>query len=293
MRTLPFSSPRPEISVAGEVLPGSKIPPDTSGLPDVLRSFVKAAWLEDFTRPRLRCPYCQERLAQLPTDRFAAPSQLTTIEAFFACNTCGFWCVTSEFHGLVWSWDIAFHLAVLKSFSLDDPEIALAELLDHLAKRVSDIYSISPRRFEELVGQIFRDLGYVVRLTQQSRDGGYDLVLLEGPGRAPSDGAAQTIVECKRYSADRSVSVGVVRQLLGVQLELGIRRAKIVATTRFSRPAVRSAQNVSIGQSGFDLELVDLERLTRMLGVYRHAPVSFDDDPRLPKTRADLDILSI
>lgn len=66
----------------------------------------------------------------------------------------------------------------LKSFDVSDPNIALDELATHLKRKFTDIHTITPRRFEGLVAEIFRSLGWQTRLTKQSADGGVDIYLL-------------------------------------------------------------------------------------------------------------------
>src|SRR5260221_13610354 len=204
-------------------------PPETASLPEPLHQFVHALWATERAQAEPACPYCSERVVQLPHDRFWTKEQSSFEEpiAFGACGTCGFWYVTSQSQGLTLQIDIAHYLAALKTLSINDPELGLRETLRHLSKHISDVYTLPPRRFEELIAQIYKDLGYSVRMTQQSRDGGVDLVLMERCESQPGGNDSQTIVECKRYAEDRSITVGIVRQLLGVQLEHGIRRAKI------------------------------------------------------------------
>lgn len=156
-------------------------------------------------------------------------------------------------------------VSILKELAISDSELSLGELGTHLRRRVADVYSIEPRRFEELVADVFAQQGYSVRLTQQTRDGGYDIVLLE------RSGGQQAIVECKRYARTRKVGVGTVRQVLGVQLRLDVRKAKIVTTSYFSDPAMDEARQGAHVVSGYDLELVDLDRLVRELDVYNTA----------------------
>jgi restriction system protein len=157
-----------------------------------------------------------------------------------------------------------FYLSSLRDFAVNDAEVSLKELGAHLRRNVSDIYTISPRRFELLVAELFREHGYAVRLTKAARDGGYDVVLLErGSGE-------QTLIECKRYQVGRRVGVGAVRQLLGVQLREAARHAKLVTTSSFTREAVKEVAQVE-RNSPFTLELVDIEGLMRAMAVFNTA----------------------
>jgi hypothetical protein len=49
------------------------------------------------------------------------------------------------------------------------------ELIRVLAERPELMYELRPRQFEELLADIFARQGFDVELTQQTRDGGYDL----------------------------------------------------------------------------------------------------------------------
>ena len=71
---------------------------------------------------------------------------------------------------------------------------------------------------------------------QQTRDGGFDLRIIENRS------GEVYLVECKKYSNNNPIGIAVVRQMLGVQLLIGIHRAKIVTTSRFSKNAVVGAE---------------------------------------------------
>ena len=192
-----------------------------------------------------------------------------------SCSTCGFWSETLEgeysLHFGEW---YSREVSALLSFDINSTELNLAELGSHLRRRHSDLRFLTPRRFEELVSDIYRNSGYFSKLTKCTRDGGYDIVLLE------KSTGAQILVECKRYSASNRVRVGAVRQLLGVQLERGVRKAKLVTTTHFTGPAQATADTVNSGISGYELELVDVDALTAELGVYNMLLPPLSNDSR-------------
>jgi len=96
----------------------------------------------------------------------------------------------------------------LRKFTINSEEVLLKELASHLKRKFSDVYVLSPRRFEQLVGQIYADMGYKVRITKNSRDGGVDLILLE------QDSNKQILVQCKRYTVWRKISVSIIREML-------------------------------------------------------------------------------
>ena len=153
-------------------------------------------------------------------------------------------------------------VSILRELNVNSSEIGLDELGSHLRRRRDDIYYLTPLRFEQLVEDVFTNLGYATRRTLQTRDGGYDIILLE---RSTGD---QILVECKRYRANRRVGVGIVRELIGVQILTGIRRAKLVTSSTFTKPAMEAAESLYIVSSSLDLELVDSDDLFRALEIY-------------------------
>jgi restriction system protein len=107
-----------------------------------------------------------------------------------------------------------------------DTKAANERLLQRLATDPNLVYSLPPRRFEEVAAELFEHLGYAVELTPASKDGGVDLYLATKRGL----GTLLYYVECKRYAPDRPVGVGLVRGLYGV-VEAGKATAGLLLTT--------------------------------------------------------------
>jgi hypothetical protein len=106
-------------------------------------------------------------------------------------------------------------------------------LIAKIRERPEIIYGVTPRKFEELVARIYEDLGYEVSLTPPSKDGGRDLhVAKDGP-----HGSFLFFVECKRYSPDRPVGVGLVRQLYGVVSSSNATAGVLVTSSSFTSGA--------------------------------------------------------
>jgi hypothetical protein len=218
--------------------------------------------------PTCSCPFCGVVFRAIVLAKGSIYDDIR-----LACEQCGFHALQTEYlsglgEGVIGFgdaypaplWDVAH----LKTLELNSSELGLGELGSHLRRNVSDIYALTPRRFELLVEDVFRNLGYRTQLTKQTRDGGYD-VLLSG-----SDGM-QVLVECKRYAKDQRVRVSTVRELLGVQLCKGVRFGKLVTTAYFTEPARSTALEVNEGDSGFHLDLIDIEELAKCLSVYNVA----------------------
>lgn len=102
------------------------------------------------------------------------------------------------------------------------------ELIELLAVSPDLAYQISPRKFEELVAELYRRQGFEVTLTPASGDGGSDVYVVESNAL----GRSLTVVQAKRYAAHRKVGVGVVRELLGT-INLANASAGMILTTSF------------------------------------------------------------
>ncbi len=106
------------------------------------------------------------------------------------------------------------------------------ELLRRLEAWPEDFRQLHPRRFEEVVAEIFSRLDYQVQLTAATRDGGKDIVAArrgEGDPRV-------LFIECKRYRT-RKVGVAIARHLYAVVKLDGVAAGIIAATSTFTRGA--------------------------------------------------------
>lgn len=228
----------------------------------VLREFGLQLPLNESNCPFCGCNY-EVLLGETPNIENYGAGWRWYEDTKYECPRCGFWhhmihCSTGH------TGQQAFlEAAILQEFDLNNSELGLDEVATHLRRKFRDIYRLNPRRFEELVEDVFKSLGYCTRLTQQSRDGGFDIVLLEN-----SSSGEKILVECKRYAANKMVSVSVVRQLVGVLLIEGVRKAKLVTSSRFTKPAKEISNIIESGNSGFSLELIDGDQLLRNLEVY-------------------------
>jgi restriction system protein len=107
------------------------------------------------------------------------------------------------------------------------------ELISYFKNHPKEMYRLNPRRFEELVAAILRDLGYSVELTGQSADGGVDIFATQ-----KSDiGEVLLIVDCKRYAPGNHVGVEIIRALYGVSEQLRATMAMIATTSFFTKTA--------------------------------------------------------
>jgi restriction system protein len=115
------------------------------------------------------------------------------------------------------------------------------DLLKNLLENPKLLYDLSPRLFEEVVAESFRRQGYEVTLTPAIKDGGKDIYVAS----KNLLGSFLYIVECKKYSPDNPVGVGLIRQLYGV-VQAEKATAGILATTSFfTKGAMEFQQQVA------------------------------------------------
>lgn len=101
----------------------------------------------------------------------------------------------------------------------------------------NQIINMSPREFEFFVSEIFENLGFDVKTTQATRDGGRDIIATK------SDPIPYTlIVECKHWGENHKVDVSVVRSVYGVQMATQANQSVIVTSSKFTRDARQFAK---------------------------------------------------
>ena len=183
------------------------------------------------------------------------------------CARCGWWSngITTN-HG---AGGQRTSSAALLQFDIQSSQLTIPEIMSHLSRHFSDIYALSSRRFEEVIGDVYKSMGWQVALTKQSRDGGVDIYCCHGS----SDGLC--IVECKRYQKSRRVGIAVIDRLLGVAFRTGASAAHLVTTSGFSRPA-KTASRMAMRQS-VEVNLVDAHDLARLLDIYSDKNLTVSD----------------
>ncbi len=121
------------------------------------------------------------------------------------------------------------------------------------------LYDINPRKFEELIASILKDLGFNVELTKATRDGGRDIIA----NIKNTVANFLAYVECKRYAPDNKIDVGVIRQVQGVHYTRRPSKSIIVTTSFFTKDAVEEAKLIEN-----QLELKDFNDIKKWLSNY-------------------------
>tara|TARA_R110002050_G_scaffold9504_1_gene32916 strand:+ start:55702 stop:56457 length:756 start_codon:yes stop_codon:yes gene_type:complete len=133
------------------------------------------------------------------------------------------------------------------------------QIKTYFKKNPEKMYDLSPRKFEELVADILKDMGFDVELTQATRDGGRDIIAHV----KNSVCSYLTHIECKKYAPDNKVGVGIIREVMGVHHLRQATKSIIVTTGFFSKDAVKEA-----GMVENHLALKDFNSLKEWLERY-------------------------
>lgn len=108
------------------------------------------------------------------------------------------------------------------------------EMFAYFTRHPDQMRLIPPRRFEELVAAIFKNNGFDVTRTPETRDGGIDIFAVQ---KNVLGGDLLHLIECKRYAANNKVGIGVVQRLAGIVDQHRANRGVIVTTSTFTEDA--------------------------------------------------------
>ncbi len=128
-------------------------------------------------------------------------------------------------------------LEPLAELSVESPIVRVSEqvcedLIEFFARHPDEMRLMPPRRFEELIADLWQRFGYEVELTKQTRDGGTDVIAIKN-----SEVHTRFLIQCKRLAPGKKVSVQPVRELLGVKQDMGGSKAVLATTVYFTRDA--------------------------------------------------------
>lgn len=147
-----------------------------------------------------------------------------------------------------------------EEFDIDADAVRLTGIQPLIVRISRDrdlIYDVTSREFEEIVEQLLKDEGFETLLTNSTRDGGRDIIAI----KAGINGKPVVFyVECKRYSRQNKVTVGIVRSLYGVQTSDKINKACVITSSLFTKDAIEFAQKQNVM-----IDLVDGDALHEMI----------------------------
>ena len=104
--------------------------------------------------------------------------------------------------------------------------IKAQEVIDRHKRKIQNMTHIE---FEEFVERIFENLGYSVRVTKPTRDGGYDIIATKSEPIIMA-----LLIECKHWREDRKVGIDVLRKIHSVMDTEQVNKAIVVTSSTFT-----------------------------------------------------------
>jgi len=202
-------------------------------------------------------PFNNERLYKQGTSEINFRPQRTharTFEHYLKiCPCCGWWL---GFRNDINSSTLRTWGGVggLKELDLADIDLPLVEVRQYLMADYKKRFILHPQKLEKVVGDVFNDLGYKVRVTAYSGDDGIDVIL---------DGDNDTLigVQVKRYKD--KISINQIRELTGALVINGFTKGIFVTTSDFQSGAERTVRMSEV--KGYPIELYNAQRFFEAL----------------------------
>lgn len=131
-------------------------------------------------------------------------------------------------------------------------ETVNSELIKFLRNKPDYLYHLNSRKYEELVAELLKDMGYEIHLTPETRDGGRDIIAIID---LPPNRKLLTVVECKRYAANRKIGIDILERFLWIlKQKYDTNGGLIVTTSFFSNDAKKYQQQYSHSLSLYDFD---------------------------------------
>lgn len=184
------------------------------------------------------------------------------------CSICGWWSVfKKEYGGFGWEFseqkqydDFVYYeygtIAILKKLYITDIAIPLEDIKQYLLAKYECRYNIHPKKLEEIVASIFKNVGYYVRITSYQNDGGIDVIL---------DGKDHKIIGVQVNRYKNSIRVSQIREFTGALIENNMTNGIFVTTSNFQKGAYNSISNFA--EKGIRIKLIDSKKLYDALQI--------------------------
>lgn len=229
------------------------------------------------------CLYCDDTpLLRLPhgnpPDSVPAPEGLANrsnwdvskiSSTILYCAGCGWWYAKYTFWGFTGDghWSTQAGAGQLYSFSSVEHPEAIEEARKFLTNNLKSAKrTLSADVFEDTVASVFKDFGYVAKVTGRTGDGGIDIVL---------EKESTTIaVQVKRYR--NSIKVEHIRAFAGALVLRGLTRGVFVTTSEYQHGCHTAAE--AYKHRGLEIELINGDRVFSALRLQRRPNYEKCDD---------------
>lgn len=152
----------------------------------------------------------------------------------------------------------------LDSFTNHKPIIEISyrvneKLIEYFSNNPEELKVIDRRLFEELIAELFFKFGYKTELTQQTRDGGRDIIAIKY-----AETNLKYLIECKRPDPGNKIGIRPVRELLGVKQDEKATKAILATTSYFSPDALQFFE-----RNKWELEPKDFDGIMKWIADYK------------------------
>lgn len=123
-------------------------------------------------------------------------------------------------------------------------DVPVKNIFEEVRRHPNAIYSMNHREFEIFVGRILEAHGFEVELTMMGHDDNVDLLCLHStayPGK-------KIALEVKRYGPDNKVSVQLVRQFVGANMQIEADKLVFVTSSSYTPEAIRFASSPNVAK---------------------------------------------
>lgn len=131
-------------------------------------------------------------------------------------------------------------------------EIKEYPIKEYVNKVISSVNRMDGGQFEDFMSFIFEEIGYSVKQTPKTRDGGKDLILNTKDGKV--------YVEIKRYSSKNLISSSLILKLIGSAVSDGVNKCIFLTTSGYTKDAIETAR-----KSKVDIKLIDIDGFIDMV----------------------------
>ena len=217
------------------------------------------------------CPFCKFELITtfMGTRRGTMGHELYIEGDVQECPHCGWWTLKTHFADEADEFDVSQghriftdtkHYGIAHTFSVNDEDLPIQVLNAELINRPELVYSITPRKLEELAQDILRGVyDCEVEHVGKRGDGGKDLIVLN------SD--SPILVQVKqRQSRDHVELVSVIREFVGTMYIEGARKGIFLSTAkRFSKGSIETAQQLLDSRKLDYFEFINYDKLRSLI----------------------------
>jgi restriction system protein len=203
--------------------------------------------------------------------------------ALYGCDSCGWWTAShldAEAPHATHDGGFAYlrqTAGVLKELDVVDLSTPVQELRAYLLGKYGDRFAVHPKKYEEIVGSVFSDFGFRIRVTSFSGDEGIDVFVFDGP----DNGVAAIQVKRQRGA----VSAEQIRAFVGALVLRGLTSGIYVTTSSYQPGATLTAAK-SAERLGVGIDLVDASHFYEALHLTTRVAHLDPEDPSAPYFRS-------